>query len=106
MMILRSSSYHHQKWCTICTRARKPCNLVSCKSGLLNSLILVSFLLSSTGDELDKMRAQLNVNSELLRSHLNMTIGTLETALLEDLYVKSGVSEVSGVADPIASDMS
>jgi len=137
MMMPRSSSRRYRKRCAACTRAGRPCNPVSCKSGLLNSLILVSFLLSGTGDELDKMRAQLDVDSELSRSRLNTAIGTLQTVLLEaisalsqwqkvetakerlgqhvedmvdfhleDLYAESGVSEVSGVADPIASDMS
>src|SRR6184192_837022 len=83
MMMPRSANRRrHRKRCASCTRAGKPCNPVTCKSGLW--LLIHGFLLlSGTGDELDKMRAQLDVDLELSRNRLDKVIGTLQTILLE-----------------------
>src|SRR5438094_8131140 len=80
--MLRSPNCCYQKGCASCIRAGKPCNSMTCKS-VLWLLIHDFFLLSGAGDELDKMRAQLDVDLELSRNHLDKAMGTLQTVLLE-----------------------
>ena len=55
---------------------------MTCKS-VLWLLIHGFLLLSGAGDELDKMRAQLDVDLELSRNRLDKAMGTLQTVLLE-----------------------